>query len=340
MRCKSIFLSLVVVGFFLFFFGNISAYSNESIQAKAILEQAEQATQEMQARGIPVNRANESLQEAKLIYYSQFELEKLFKKYDYSLVVEHSQEVLDIKEMAFKIDDELKIFLSTYNSISEETNLSGMQGEYDAVLISFEGERFEDVEDLIDAAYEKLSEVQSRQTTLNIFYETTSKTLKNFFKENWIKLFGGLIVIVTLFFIFSTGILRLRTKFKILALVNRKKNLEELIKQSQKKYFKEGDISEREYEIRIQKFSEMIRDINRQIPLLRENLSKLKLREKKINPGKKEPVRREKKQKKIKSRPIKNSRKVLKKLGHRGKKKGTPVAKNKKKLKRKLRKKK
>ena len=42
----------------------------------------------------------------------------------------------------------------------------------------------------------------------------------------------------------------------------------------QKDYFQEGKIPEGEYNIKTKKYAELIRDIDRQIPLLQEELAK------------------------------------------------------------------
>jgi hypothetical protein len=51
--------------------------------------------------------------------------------------------------------------------------------------------------------------------------------------------------------------------------------LQELIARTQRDYFEKGNIGEDTYNIRINRFGEMIRDINRQVPLIREQLAKV-----------------------------------------------------------------
>ena len=43
----------------------------------------------------------------------------------------------------------------------------------------------------------------------------------------------------------------------------------------QKDYFQYGKIAEGEYNIKTKKFAELIRDIDRQVPLMQEELAKL-----------------------------------------------------------------
>jgi hypothetical protein len=47
--------------------------------------------------------------------------------------------------------------------------------------------------------------------------------------------------------------------------------------QCQKNYFQFGTLPEGEYNIKIKKYAELVRDIDRQIPLLQEEMAKLKM---------------------------------------------------------------
>lgn len=261
--------------FFIFLIANVSSLSNDSIRAKGLIEQANQDVSDMVQRGIPTTRINESLQEATQLYSAQLSYEILSKKPSYKIVFEKLSEIEKIKEISFIAQDELNVFLEAYNRISLETNLSEMQKEYDDVLNSFNSERFEDTTSLIDIGYTKISEIQSQQTAIKLFYETTSKSIKSFFKENWLKIIISLFLIVLFLLIFGKAISKYLIMRKLSALNHRKLVLESLIKKTQYDYFEKGITSEAEYNIKIKKFSEMIRDIDREIPVLKEEKLKL-----------------------------------------------------------------
>jgi hypothetical protein len=67
-----------------------------------------------------------------------------------------------------------------------------------------------------------------------------------------------------------------RTKGKINHLNKEKEVVYNLIKELQKDYFEKQKIAENSYKIKIKKYGEIIRDINRQIPLLQAELEKKK----------------------------------------------------------------
>ncbi|MCD6476788.1 MAG: hypothetical protein J7K26_01310, partial [Candidatus Aenigmarchaeota archaeon] len=64
-------------------------------------------------------------------------------------------------------------------------------------------------------------------------------------------------------------------KRKIEILESEKNTLKKLIANTQRDYFEKGILSDVDYHIKIHKFGELIRDIDRQIPLLKEEIAKI-----------------------------------------------------------------
>jgi len=249
--------------------------SNESLQTKANIETAKTCFNGMISRNISINRANESLQEALQLYSAQSALEEQGRVANYKRVNEQLSVVCQVKELAFKADDELKVFLDSYNEINKTTDLSLFEEDYKKILTSFKEERFEDTSSLINEGYTKLSEIQSQQTTFRLFYETTSKTLKNFMLNNWKKISITLIIIFVLLLIFWRAIRMAWINSRIRYLHVQREAINSLIKNLQKNYFGQGKISELEYKTKLKRYKELTLDIERQIPLLREELAKL-----------------------------------------------------------------
>ena len=271
---KIIFLAVLVFSL-VFFMHMTSSYSNESMQAKDAIVQAQHDVSGMESRNIPIKRVNESLANALQLYDAQLALEDKNKSANYKLVIAYASEVNTVKAVAIKAQDELEVFRETYEKERQESDLSSFEPDYQAIENSFNDERFEDTLTLIDKAYTQLSEIQASQTAVKLFYETTSRNLKTFLLENWIKIAVIAISFVLAFLISWTTIRKLRVKSKIEHLMLEKSTLNSLIKKLQNDYFKLKKISETEYKVKIERFKEMIRDIDRQIPLLKETLVKL-----------------------------------------------------------------
>ena len=194
------------------------------------------------------------------------------RKADYKLVLQYALEVGVIKKDAFKANNELKIFLETYKKSNLSINLSDMQKEYDAIVLSFEEERFEDTLKLINGGYDKLSEVQSSQTALKLFYSSTSKSIKEFLRENWSKLLIGFLIAGILLIVFKTALSKLMVRMKLSSLKLRKETILMLIKHIQKGYFEDKKVSALEYHIKLKKFEDLVRDIERERMVLREKI--------------------------------------------------------------------
>ena len=260
------------------------ALSNESINAQKAIEKAGNDIAEMQSKEIPILRVNESLTEAIQFYSGQVLLEENNKTGNYKLVMDNALKIEKIKEKAIKASDELKIFREAYENAKKENNLSSMESDYNEIELSFTEERFEDTLLLIDAAYNKISDLEASQTALKLFYDTTSRTLQQFFIDNWNSLLSGkfyksvyfyFFVFFILILIFWTTLKKLSVGSKMKHLMLQKATLNSLIKKMQYDYFKLKKISEIEYKVKTDRFKEMIRDIDRQIPLLKETLAKL-----------------------------------------------------------------
>ena len=206
-----------LIAIFLVFSVSAITYSNESQVAKMLIDNATQDIHLMEEKNIPTSRANEALQQAIQLYKAQLALENQKKEADYKLVTSYAEEVFQIKSISFKAQDELNVFLESYNSAKDDFNLSEMDPEYNAIIKSFSDERFEDTPDLIDKGYQKLSDLQASQTTLKLFYDTTSRSIKQFAIDNaksfispkfYQSLYFWIIVIIIVLIIFVKNFLQ------------------------------------------------------------------------------------------------------------------------------------
>ncbi len=298
----------VFISLFCFRVGAVESNDkNMSLEEQAVicLNDSDELFHELIMENFSVQRVNDSLIEATHLFDAQTVLKEGRKNHDFSLVLPFCEEISLIKKSAFEARDEVTALLKFYNeSITPEMNASEVEetlSEIDNEMIS---ERYEKVKPLVSKAYEQIINIKSIQTTLNLFYKSTTRDLKEFFYKNWIYILSGVLLLFILFWIYKKTIRRWYIKRKISNLELRKKILQGLISQTQRDYFQTGKIPEGAYNTRTKKFAELIRDIDQSLPLLKEELFKIadKLKQK-VFPGKEEDT------KKIKEKETKKNKK-------------------------------
>jgi len=267
----------------------ISGAENNTIEQSAALciNESHAIMNEMIADGFSVTRINDSLKNTESFFSSQTILKEKKKKYDFSVILPYCAEISAIRESALESRDELNALMRFYNN----SVVPGMDvTEIDKIIREIRGEisneRYEQVGPLVDKAYSDIITVKSSYTALNVFYKSTTRNLETFLENNWKVIVSVTAVLLMAFLFYRIKIMRWINERKIEQLKMRKKTLKELIMKTQTEYFQHGTIPEGEYNIKTKKFSEMILDIDRQIPLLQEKA--IKLGRKEVFSGKKD----------------------------------------------------
>jgi hypothetical protein len=280
-RGKNFVPSILIVFAVMMLINLASAEVNVTTKAEAsrCINQSEIIMQQMILDGFNVIRINDSLKQAQLLYNSQVILLERKSKYDFSPVISYCSEISQINQIAVSARDEFNALLGFYN----ESLIAGMNTASIDVIINeirdeINSERYEKVKPLVDSAYNEIINVKSAYTAVNVFLASTTKSFSRFLLNNWKIISGTLLVLIILFIIYRLRIMRYLINRQIQGLELRKKTIRDLIMRTQKDYFEGGKISEGEYNIKTKKFAELVRDIDRQIPTLREELARLEKR--------------------------------------------------------------
>jgi len=255
-------------------------------KAKNCINESRLILIEFIAQNLSIQRVNDSLRQAENLYEAQIALKGKNASFDFSLVLPYCSDINEIKKSAYEARDSFSAFKKFYRESfnNSDINTTSVDIIVNEIKNEMKNERYEKVSHLIDNAYKEITKLQAEFTTLNIFYKSTTRGIKVFFEKNWKFLAIVFLVIIILLFIYYKAISKWLVKRKIRLLELRKKTLKEIIQQTQKDYFQYGKISEGTFSIKTKKLAELIRDIDRQIPLLQENLAKL---DKKTKPNKK-----------------------------------------------------
>ncbi len=268
----------LLIIYFVLILGFVSAQNeNTKENAELSLSNITKLMQEMNLSGFNVLRINDILKDTRQIYDVQIILKTKGRKTDFSRVFQYEEEVSRLKELAFQAKDELFSLEKSLEKLKEQ-GIDVSEGEkiIQEVKQRINNEEYEKAVELAESAREKIAEIESSSTGLKIFYRATKRTLLDLLKENYIGILSGVFILVLMYVLFRKRIMRFLIKRKIKKLELRKSNLKKLIQETQKQYFQDGAISEGIYNIRVKKFAELTRDIERQVPLLEEELAKLK----------------------------------------------------------------
>lgn len=242
-------------------------------QASLCINQSREIVLDLMSNNFSINRANDTLSQAENLFYSQVLLIQKGKSPNFGLILPRCESIALLQKDAFNSRDAFSALKKFYSeSFGAGQNASSVDVIIAQINDEMVNERYENVPDLINKAYNEITKVKSESTTLNLFYQSTSRSIKTFLVNHWISLTVSLLVLLILFFIYQSSIHRWLIKRKIEDLQARKESLKNLIMKTQKEYFEGGMMSESTYTLRTKSFAEMIRDIDRQIPLLQERL--------------------------------------------------------------------
>ncbi|MBI5229627.1 hypothetical protein HY991_05935 [Candidatus Micrarchaeota archaeon] len=251
---------------------NKTKISETALKTDLALKSAEEDLREMTKNGLPATRYSDNIAIARQMYEAQLALEGAGGKPDYSIVLDKINELKVLKQMAFRALDELKVLNATINQTSG-VDLAPVLELYSKAREEFKSERYEESLALVDKAYKKISELEATQTKIKAIYEATYRNLEYFLKENWREVAVSLAALAAVIALTYNRIICWRLEKAIHALEGRKNVVRKLIAETQKDYFENNKVSESTYHIRTKKYAELIRDINRQIPLLKEELA-------------------------------------------------------------------
>ncbi len=138
----------------------------------------------------------------------------------------------------------------------------------------FEDERYELVSPYLEESYKKASELTATATKIKAVAEAARANLIYFFSANWKKLLLLLAFAVLILSFFYNRISCALTRRKINSLEIERSVIKKMIAELQRNYFSLGKVSEMDYEVRLARYTEMVRDIDRQIPLLMTEVEK------------------------------------------------------------------
>lgn len=194
---------------------------------------------------------------------------------DFETIMQKCEEVNKVKKMAYDMQDRIGAMNLFYEETFEEP-VEHIDKMIDEVYSDFNDEQYELIEDKVDKIYNEIIDYKSSQTAVKIFYDSTRNQVIYFLEVNYKNILIVVGSILFLFLIFRRRIKIIKRKRKIGKIELRKEVLKELIKKTQADYFRKNKISSGLYEIRLKKFSEMVRDLDKDVLTIKEELMRIR----------------------------------------------------------------
>ena len=223
---------------------------------------------------IPTARFSSLLNSSRNLFSAQRALEDAGGVPDFDLVSQKISELRELRNVAVLSRDELSALEILVDDFSQEDD-GLLQNFLGTARNEFETERFELVLEEVDKAYIRMSELEALDTKLRAAYDATSRNIMDFLYGVRFYLFGFLLFLFLVFIFARKHVLRFRLRRKIRDLEFRKRVINDLMANIQKEYFENNSLSESNYHVRSKKYGELIRDLNRQRPILEERLAML-----------------------------------------------------------------
>ncbi len=271
----------IIFGLFLLFSINFIFAAEENLttleKAESCINSSQTIISDLQANNFSVIRVNDSYNEVYSLYLAQLSLETKQKgRGDFLSIIKKCGDLENLHQMAFESRDSILSLRKFYNeSLTSQMDTSSVDSLIIEIDLEIQNERYEKVPSLIDGAYAQISKIRAENTQLTLFYKSTAKGFVNFVYVHKIGIVILISFLIVVFLVYHTAFRKWRLNKKIAALNLRKESLKNLIRKTQTTFFQGGQMSEADYNMRVKNFAEMVRDIDRQIPLLNEEYLKL-----------------------------------------------------------------
>ncbi len=250
-------------------------YGQAYKSAKQALEGANASMAKLKKAGLPSLRAQDSYMLGQQWFEGQAAIESAGGRPDYGFAAQQAAAVNSIVQGMFSANDELYALATRFNSTEQGVNLTiarQLQSQAGAELADG---RSEEAVALVGKANDAISAAESDFSRSNTLLESARKNIEGFLQDNWQNILITSAAAIIVLAVFQRQIRRLIITARMKALASEKAVLEGMIKGVQRDYFEKGSMNELSYRIKTKKFSELIRNINRQVPLLKEELKKV-----------------------------------------------------------------
>jgi hypothetical protein len=230
------------------------------------ISEAESIVSEMQKMGFGVAYANDTLNEAKLLFFQDHYMasETLAKK------------VADIKDKAVNVNSLIDaVETRIYDVYSKGYNISEARNLFEAGIAEFRLNNYAESENIMHQTIDKLDEIEARESMKRLEIISEFNIFPLLLDYLWLEIILVLSVLIIGYRTTST-LGKRRTRKKLVKLDRERTLAERRIADLQRKYFEKGSISRMDYEILMERHNKRIVEITKEKSMLKEKLSAIR----------------------------------------------------------------
>ena len=250
-------------------------YGTKHNETLARLGEANASVARMREAGLPYLQANDLLEIGVQWFDGQSAMELSGGIPDYGFSLQKVTEILDLEQSSLSVGDDLKALSARIDSADKDANLTSTKALMAEATQEFRDGRIDEAKNLINQAYDEVSNAESQAVHSRTMLESTRRNLESFLSDNWKIMVAIAAIALALFFVFQKQIRRFILDSRLKALIHEREVVSSMLKGLQQDYFQKKTINELTYRVKTKKYGDMLRNINRQVPTVKEELKKV-----------------------------------------------------------------
>ncbi len=246
-------------------------------QIEAKIASIQDSVREMRINGLSTIRVSDGL----IVIQEQFRIEK--ERLSSTRIADFSQsqkKIIELRktiDLAFEAKDELGLLEKNLSEVREEIDPQPVEELIAKAKAELKDERYEKVIEIAVAGQEQIIDLQSFNTKARAAAEAASASMANWLDQNKYLLATIFGILVVLYVLLHSWVQHYLVWSKIKARELEREAIKTEIKKAQEDFFVKGTMPERLYHIRIDVFSDMLREITRDLAVLNEEERRIRL---------------------------------------------------------------
>jgi len=173
------------------------------------------------------------------------------------------------------VNDDLEALSGRMAAADAGADLASTKSLYAEAAREFKDGRVERAKTLINQAYDEVTSAESQAVHSRTIGESARRTIENFLADNWKTIAYAALALLVIFFLFQKQIRKAMVNARMRALLRERGVIESMLKSLQRDYFEKKNVTDLTYRVKTKKYGDIIRNINRQLPLLKEELKRI-----------------------------------------------------------------